>query len=74
MKNDSAFIVKVVKNYDILRVDLPTTSGTFDVERISTGTRFALEQFYARKENSARLWIWKDINSCACENLFILLC
>ena len=46
--------VKVLKNYDILRADLPT-SGTFDVERISTGTRFALEQFYARKENSSRL-------------------
>jgi len=55
LKNDSVNVVKVVKNYDILRADLPTTSGTFDVERISTGTRFALEQFYARKENSARL-------------------
>ena len=55
LKNDSAVVVKVVKNYDILRADLPTTSGTFDVERISTGTRFALEQFYARKENSSSL-------------------
>ena len=55
LKNDSAVVVKVVKNYDILRADLPTTSGTFDVERISTGTRFALEQFYARKEKSSSL-------------------
>ena len=55
LKNDSsAVVVKVVKSYDILRADLPT-SGTFDVERISTGTRFALEQFYARKENSSSL-------------------
>ena len=55
LKNDSsAVVVKVVKNYDILRADLPT-SGTFDVERISTGTRFALEQFYARKEKSSSL-------------------
>ena len=58
LKNDSAVVVQVMKNYDILRADLPT-SGTFDVERISTGTRFALEQFYARKENSSRLWKWK---------------
>ena len=55
LKNESAVVVKVVKNYDILRADLPTTSGTFDVERISTGTRFALEQFYARKEKSSSL-------------------
>ena len=55
LKNDSAVVVKVVKNYDILRADLPTTTGSFDVERISTGTRFALEQFYGRKENSSSL-------------------
>lgn len=46
--------VKVLKNYDILRADVPT-SGTFDVERISTGTRFALEQFYDKKDKNAKL-------------------
>ena len=46
--------VKIMKNYDILRADVPT-SGTFDVERISTGTRFALEQFYAKKYKNASL-------------------
>ena len=55
LKNDNALAVQVMKNYDILRADLPTTSGSFDVERISTGTRFALEQFYARKETCSRL-------------------
>ena len=36
------------KSYDMLRAEVPF-SGSLDVERISTGTRFALEQFYAKK-------------------------
>ena len=41
---------KVDKSYEILRNEVPT-SGDFDVERISTGTRFALERFYVKKLN-----------------------
>ena len=52
--NNVDLVKKVLKNHDILRADVPS-SGTFDVERISTGTRFALEQFYAKKTKSAML-------------------
>ena len=40
-----------LKSYDLLRAEVPNT-GNFDIERISTGTRFALEQFFKKKHNT----------------------
>ena len=37
------------QSYDLLRAEVPN-SGSFDIERISTGTRFALEQFFNKKK------------------------
>lgn len=42
-----------LKSYDLLRAEVPNT-GNVDIERISTGTRFALEQFF-KKKNSTKL-------------------
>ena len=47
-------LVDVFKSYGVFRADVPT-SGTFDVERISTGTRFALEQYFEKKGSTSRL-------------------
>ena len=41
-------LIETMKSHSILRAEVPM-SGNVDVERISTGTRFALEQFYAKK-------------------------
>ena len=43
-----------LKSYDVLRADVVST-GSFDIERISTGTRFALEQYYAKTETNSKL-------------------
>lgn len=42
---------EVQKKYHVLRDDVPST-GSFDVERISTGTRFALERFLVKRLKS----------------------
>ena len=42
-------LIETMKSQSILRSEVPM-SGNVDVERISTGTRFALEQFYAKKK------------------------
>lgn len=42
---------QVWKKYQVLRDDVPST-GSFDVERISTGTRFALERFLVKRMKS----------------------
>ena len=41
----------VQKSYDLLRAEVPN-SGSFDIERISTGTRFSLEQFFKKKKQN----------------------
>ena len=47
-------LVDLFKSYGIFRADVPT-SGTFDVERISTGTRFALEQYFEKKGSTSTM-------------------
>ena len=42
------------KNYSLLRAEVPDI-GSFDVERISTGTRFALEMFEKKKNALPKL-------------------
>ena len=42
-------LTETMKSHSMLRAEVPM-SGNVDVERISTGTRFALEQFYAKKQ------------------------
>ena len=39
------------QSYGLLRAEVPSSAGSFDIERISTGTRFALEQFFKKKNH-----------------------
>ena len=45
---------KTLRSHNMLRAEVPT-SGNVDIERISTGTRFALEQFYERKLRASKI-------------------
>ena len=54
LKKDDLQLHETFKSYDLLRADVPNT-GSFDVERISTGTRFALEQFFKKKKTSSNM-------------------